>query len=255
MKVVAHNLPAGALVVTGGARGIGAEICRRAARLATPVAVIYRRNDDAAGQVVAEISAAGGRALALRTDVGNEDEVVRTFAKVEAEFGSIGGLVNCAVEPGNPTPFDKLAAEDLEAVFQTNLFGAWYCAREAVKRMSRRTGGRGGAIVSLSSAIAVKTGAPGWVHFAAAKAALETMSLGLARETAADGVRVNVVRAGVIATATRLGQRKDYLERATAQIPMVRMGDPTEIADAVLWLLSAEASYVTGATLDVTGGI
>jgi NAD(P)-dependent dehydrogenase (short-subunit alcohol dehydrogenase family) len=135
------------------------------------------------------------------------------------------------------------------------LFGAMLCAREAVKRLSTRRNGAGGAIVSLSSAIAVKTGAAGWVHFAAAKAGLETMSLGLAREVAAQGVRVNIVRAGVIGTETRLGQRKDYLDRAVAQIPMVRMGEPGEVAAAVLWLLSPAASYVTGATLDVTGGI
>jgi NAD(P)-dependent dehydrogenase (short-subunit alcohol dehydrogenase family) len=253
-QALEERLP-GALVVTGGGRGIGAEIARRAARAGTPVALIYRSRADAAAHVVAEIVAEGGRAIALGADIGDEAAVVHAFAAVDEAFGGLGGLVNNAVDPGTPTLLPALKVEDLERVFRTNLFGAFLCAREAAKRLSTKQGGRGGAIVSLSSAIAVKTGAAGWVHFAASKAALETMSLGLARELAAEGIRVNVVRAGVIATETRLGQRKDFLDRAVAQIPMVRMGDPAEVASAVLWLLSADAGYVTGATLDVTGGI
>jgi NAD(P)-dependent dehydrogenase (short-subunit alcohol dehydrogenase family) len=245
----------GALVVTGGVRGIGAEIARCAARAGTPVALVYRARADAAAQVVRAIEGEGGRAIAIAADIGQEVEAVRAFAAVDAAFGRLGGLVNCAVDAGVPTDLADLSQAALEAVFRTTLFGTFLCAREAVKRLSTRRGGAGGAIVSLSSAIAVKTGAAGWVHFAAAKAGLETLSLGLAREVAADGVRVNTVRAGVIATETRLAQRKDYLDRAVAQIPMVRMGEPAEVAAAVLWLLSPDASYVTGATLDVTGGI
>ena len=245
----------GALVVTGGGRGIGAQVARRAAQAGVPVALIYRARADDAARVVDEIAAAGGRAIAIAADIGKEADVMRAFATVDEAFGPLGGLVNNAVDPGTPTRFAALSQDALEAVFRSSLFGAFLCAREAVKRLSTKHGGAGGAIVSLSSAIAVKTGAAGWVHFAAAKAGLETMSLGLAREVAAEGVRVNVVRAGVIATETRLGQRKDFLDRAVAQIPMVRMGDPAEVAAAVLWLMSADAAYVTGATLDVTGGI
>jgi NAD(P)-dependent dehydrogenase (short-subunit alcohol dehydrogenase family) len=246
---------AGALVVTGGGRGIGAQVAFKAAQAGMPVAVIYRSRADDAARVVDAIKAAGGRAIAIAADIGKEDDVLRAFAAVDEAFGRLGGLVNNAVDAGAPTRFAELSLDAIEAVFRSNLFGAMLCAREAVKRLSTRQGGGGGAIVSLSSAIAVKTGAAGWVHFAASKAALETVSLGLAREVAAEGVRVNVVRAGVIATETRLAQRKDFLDRAVAQIPMARIGDPAEVAAAVLWLLSADAAYVTGATLDVTGGI
>jgi NAD(P)-dependent dehydrogenase (short-subunit alcohol dehydrogenase family) len=252
---MAHPASPGALVVTGGSRGIGAEIALGAARAGTPVALIYRARAEAAAQVVHAIEQAGGRAIAIAADIGREADVVRAFAAVDEAFGKLGGLVNCAVDPGAPTDLVDLSQAALEAVFRSTLFGAFLCAREAVKRLSTKRGGTGGGIVSLSSAIAVKTGAAGWVHFAAAKAGLETLTLGLAREVAKDGVRVNAVRVGVIATETRLGQRKDYLDRAVAQIPMVRMGEPAEVAAAVLWLLSPDASYVTGATLDVTGGI
>jgi NAD(P)-dependent dehydrogenase (short-subunit alcohol dehydrogenase family) len=250
-----QRMTPGALVVTGGARGIGAEIALRAARSGTPVALIYRSRSDAANRVVGEIEAAGGQAIAIAADVGQEADVMRAVATVDDAFGTLGGLVNCAVIPGAPAGIAGLRLAELELVFRTNVFGAFLSAREAARRLSTRNGGGGGGIVSLSSAIAVKTGAPGWVHFAASKGALETMSHGLAKELAAEGVRVNIVRAGVIATQTRLGQDKEFLDRAVAQIPMIRMGDPAEVAAAVLWLLSAEASYVTGATLDVTGGV
>jgi len=244
-----------ALVITGGGRGIGAEVALGAARAGRPVALINRTRSEAALGVVAEIQAAGGRAIALAADVGDEHEVARAFRTVDAELGRVGGLVNNAVFAGTPQRLVDLRPDDLERVFRTNVFGAFFCAREAARRMSTRSGGRGGGIVSMSSAVAIATGAPGWVHFAASKGALETLSRGLARELAGDGIRVNVVRAGVIATESRLGQDEGFRARALAQVPMARMGAPREAAAAVLWLLSDEASYVSGAVLDVTGGL
>lgn len=246
----------GALVVTGGGRGIGAQIALRAARNGTPTALIYRSRPANASRVAGQIQAAGGRAMAIQADVGSEADVVAAFKAVDAAFGPLGGLVNNAVLAGPPRRLAKLPASELEEVFRTNVFGAFLCSREAAKRMSTTNGGSGGGIVTLSSAHAVNTGAPGnWVHFAASKAALETMSRGLAKELAADGIRVNVVRPGVIATETRLGQPKDHLDRALGQVPLARMGTADEVAAAVLWLLSEDASYVTGATLDVAGGL
>jgi len=249
------SLQPGALIVTGAGRGIGAQIALRAARAGTPVALIYRSRPEAAAQVVGEIEAAGGRAIAIAADVGNETEVRQAFETVDRSFGNLCGLVNNAVFAGEPARLSELRMEEFDAVFRTNVGGAFLCAREAARRLSTRNGGAGGAIVSMSSAIAVATGAPGWVHFAASKGALETMSRGLAKELAPEGVRVNVVRAGVIGTESRLGQNEEFRNRAVASVPMGRMGDPAEVAAAVLWLLSPEASYISGATLDVGGGL
>jgi NAD(P)-dependent dehydrogenase (short-subunit alcohol dehydrogenase family) len=247
---------AAALVVTGGGRGIGAQIALRAARAGVPVALIYRSRSDDASRVVGEIEKAGGRAIAIAADIGHEAEVRRAFQVVDDRFGSLGGLVNNAVLAGEPARLADLRIEELESVFRTNVFGAFLCSREAVQRLSTKNGGSGGGIVMLSSVVAIKTGAPGtWVHFAASKGAVETMSLGLAKEVAAEGIRVNIVRCGVIATETRLTQDKDYLNRALAQVPMGRMGDPAEVAATVAWLLSEDSSYVTGATIDVAGGL
>ena len=246
----------GALVVTGGGRGIGAQIALRAARHGRPVALIYRSRPGNAARIAGQIEAAGGRAVAVRADVGSEADVAAAFKAVDAAFGSLGGLVNNAVLAGPPRRLAELPASELEEVFRTNVFGAFLCSREAASRMSIKNGGAGGGIVTLSSAHAVNTGAPGnWVHFASSKAALETMSRGLAKELAADGIRVNVVRPGVIATETRLGQPQEHLDRTLRQVPLARMGTAQEVAAAVLWLLAEDASYVTGATLDVAGGL
>jgi NAD(P)-dependent dehydrogenase (short-subunit alcohol dehydrogenase family) len=246
----------GALVVTGGGRGIGAQIALRAARGGTPVALVYRSRPDNAARVVAEIEAAGGKAMAIGADVGSEADVLRAFQAVDAALGPLCGLVNNAVMAGPPRRLAELPTDELEEVFRTNVIGAFLCSREAAKRLSTKNGGGGGGIVLLSSAHAVNTGGPGnWVHFAASKASLETMSRGLARELAAEGIRVNVIRPGVIATESRRGQPQEHLNRALAQVPLARMGDAAEVAAAVLWLLSDDASYVTGATLDVAGGL
>jgi NAD(P)-dependent dehydrogenase (short-subunit alcohol dehydrogenase family) len=246
---------AGALVVTGGGRGIGAQIALRAARGGTPVALLYRSRPENARQVAGEIEAAGGRAMAITADVGSETDVARAFEAVDAALGPLGGLVNNAVAAGQPRRLADLPAAELEEVFRTNVLGAFFCSREAAARLSTKKGGSGGGIVLVSSAYAVNTGAPGWTHFAASKASLETMSLGLAKELAPEGIRVNVLRPGVIATESRLGQPEEFRNRALAQIPMARMGDAAEVAAAALWLLSDDASYVTGATLDITGGL
>ena len=244
-----------ALVVTGGGRGIGAQVALRAARSGTPVALINRSRSDASLRVVAEIEAAGGRAMAIAADVGDEQEVARAFSTVDAAFGGVRGLVNNAVVAGDPRRLEDLRPDELERVFRTNVFGAFWCAREAARRMSVRSGGHGGGIVSMSSTFATSTGAPGWVHFAASKGALETMSRGLAKELAGDGIRVNVVSCGVIGTESRLSQEETFRARALAHVPMARMGAPAEAAAAVLWLLSDDASYVSGATLDVAGAM
>jgi len=244
------------LVVTGGGRGIGAQIAMRAALTGAPVAIIYRSRSEEALGVVGKIQAAGGRAIAIAANIGKETEVIRAFEEIDDQLGNLSGLVNNAVIAGPPGRLSDLTAENIEAVFATNVFGAFFCAREAAKRLSIKNGGAGGGIVSISSVVAIKTGAPGnWVHFAASKSAIETMSLGLAKELASEGIRVNTVRCGVIATATRFTQDKEYIARAMAQVPLGRMGDTSEVAAAVLWLLSPESSYVTGATLDVAGGM
>jgi len=251
-----YKMNSGALIVTGGGRGIGAQIALGAARGGTPVALLYHSRPQDAASVVREIEAAGGRAIAIRADVGREADVAGAFTAAESALGPLGGLVNNAVLAGPPRTLAELPGGELEDVFRTNVFGAFFCCREAARRLSTNNGGSGGGIVTLSSAHAVNTGAPGnWVHFAASKASLETMSRGLARELAGQGIRVNVVRPGVIATPSRLGQPREHLDRALAQIPLARMGTTGEVAAAVLWLLSEHASYVTGAVLDVAGGL
>lgn len=246
----------GTLIVTGGGRGIGAQIAVRAAQGGAPVAVLFRSRPENAARVVSEIEADGGRAVAIRADVGSEADVARAFTAAEAAFGPLGGLVNNAVLAGPPRRLAELPASELEDVFRTNVFGAFLCCREAARRLSARNGGHGGAIVVLSSAHAVNTGAPGnWVHFAASKACLETMARGLAKELAADGIRVNVVRPGVIDTESRRSQPHEHLDRVLSQVPLARMGTAGEVAAAALWLLSEDASYVTGAILDVAGGL
>ena len=235
----------GALVITGGGRGIGAQIARTAASRGTPVALIYRSRADAAAGVVSEVEAGGGRAIAIQADIGDEADVLRAFDTVDRELGRVSGLVNNAVTAGEPTRLADLRIEQLESLFRTNVFGAFLCSREAQKRISTRNGGSGGAIVTLSSSVAMKTGGPGaYVAFAACKGALETMSLGLAKELAEEGIRSNVVRCGVIDTETRRTQGADRIRSLLGQVPMARMGNLTEVAATVLWLLSSEASYV-----------
>ncbi|HLY22515.1 MAG TPA: SDR family oxidoreductase [bacterium] len=243
------------LVVTGAGRGIGAAVARLAGARGYAVAVNYVRDERAAVEVVRRIEAADGRARAIRGDVSNEADVVALFAEAARVLGPVTALVNNAGVSSRPGRLDGLAAGDLSRVLGTNVAGTILCAREAVRRMSPRHGGRGGVIVNISSA-AARLGGPGeWVHYAASKGAVDTFTIGLAREVAAEGIRVNAVRPGLILTDihTTAGD-PDRPARLAPTIPMGRGGTADEVAEAVLWLLSPAASYTTGAILDVTGG-
>jgi NAD(P)-dependent dehydrogenase (short-subunit alcohol dehydrogenase family) len=213
------------------------------------------RNETAASAIVHEISGAGGRAIAVTADVGREEDVVRLFERVDAELGPVTALANNAGILERQTRVEQMDAARLTRVFATNVVGSFLCAREAVRRMSTRHGGAGGAIVNLSSA-ASRLGSPNeYVDYAAAKGAIDTFTIGLAKEVAAEGIRVNAVRPGLIYTDIHSsGGDPDRVDRIKASVPMQRGGDPEEVAKAVLWLLSDEASYITGALVDVAGG-
>lgn len=243
------------LLVTGGSRGIGAAVARLGAAQGYAVAISYLRNRAAAEGVVAEIVEGGGQALAVQADVAQEGDVQRLFREVDAAWGPLSALVNNAGVLETQMRVDEMDAARLQRVFATNVTGSFLCAREAVRRMSTRHGGRGGAIVNVSSR-AARLGSPGeYVDYAASKAALETFTLGLAREVAAEGIRVNAVAPGIIDTEIHAsGGDPGRVERVKEAIPMKRGGQAEEVARAILWLLSEEASYSTGAILDVAGG-
>ena len=243
------------LLVTGASRGIGAACAVLAAEAGWDVGVHYRSDAEAAGRVAAQVRERGRRACVLRADVGVEAEIEAMFARLAAELGPVSGLVNNAGIVDVAARVDEMSAARVARLFQVNVVGAFVCAREAVRRMSTRHGGTGGVIVNLSSA-AARLGSPGvYVDYAATKAAIDALTLGLAREVAAEGIRVNGVRPGII--DTEIHATSGMLQRAqasVAQIPLGRMGRAEEIARAVVFLMSDEAGYVTGATLDVTGG-
>jgi len=244
----------GALLVTGGGRGIGAATARLAAQRGYAVAVNYLRNATAAEGVVREITQAGGRARAIAGDVASEADVLRMF-EATAALGPVTGLVNNAGILERQCRVDEMDADRFTRVFATNITGAFLCAREAVRRMSTRHGGRGGAIVNVSS-MAATLGSPGeYVDYAASKGAIDSMTIGLAREVAQEGIRVNAVRPGVIYTDIHAsGGEAGRVDRVKAAVPMRRGGEPDEVARAILWLLSDEASYSTGTFIDVSGG-
>ncbi|MCE8027735.1 SDR family oxidoreductase [Halomonas daqingensis] len=243
------------LVVTGGSRGIGAATARLAAARGYAVCINYRHNEAAAQAVVEEIAHAGGKAIAMAGDVGNEADVMRLFAEVDEKLGPVTALVNNAGILERQMRVEEMDAARLSRVLTTNVIGSFLCAREAVRRMSTRHGGQGGAIVNVSS-IASRLGAPDeYVDYAAAKGATDSFTIGLAKEVAGEGIRVNAVRPGVIYTEIHAsGGEPDRVERVKAGVPMQRGGQAEEVARAVLWLLSDEASYSTGTLLDVTGG-
>jgi NAD(P)-dependent dehydrogenase (short-subunit alcohol dehydrogenase family) len=243
------------IVVTGGSRGIGAATARLAGERGYAVCVNYRQNRAAADEVVASIAAAGGTALAIGADVASEPDVVRLFETVDARLGPITALVNNAGILERQTRVEHIDAARLDRIFATNVKGAFLCAREAVRRMSTAHGGRGGAIVNVSSR-AAQLGAPGeYVDYAASKAALDTLTIGLAREVAGEGIRVNAVRAGIIYTDIHAdGGDPTRVDRLAPTLPMQRGGEAIEVARAILWLLSEEASYSTGTFVDVSGG-
>jgi NAD(P)-dependent dehydrogenase (short-subunit alcohol dehydrogenase family) len=243
------------LIVTGGSRGIGAAIARLAGSHGYSVAVNFLGNKAAAQGVVEEIRSSGGSAVAIRGDVSLEADIVRLFQESEQELGPICGLVNNAGVTGGFSRVESLAAASLAQVLTANIAGTILCAREAVKRMSTRHGGRGGAIVNISSLAARTGGAGEWVHYAASKGAVDTFTIGLAREVGAEGIRVNAVAPGLIATEIHSANgAPDRLERLSPTIPMKRPGLPEEVAEGVLWLLSDAASYTTGTILEIGGG-
>ena len=243
------------LLVTGGSRGIGAAVCRLAARAGYRVAVNYASNEAAAEAVVAEIKAGGGDAFAIKGDVGNEADVIAMFEAVDRIFGGLDAFVNNAGVVDRKARVDEMNVERLERMMRINVVGSILCAREAVKRMSTLHGGKGGSIVNLSS-IAATLGAPGeYVDYAASKGAIDTFTIGLAREVADEGVRVNTVRPGIIDTEIHAsGGQPGRVAAMRGAVPMKREGKAEEVAQAVLWLLSDAASYTTGSIVNVSGG-
>lgn len=243
------------MLITGASRGIGAATALLAAQRGYAVAVNYHRNQAAAEAVVAAIHAGGGRAVAIAANVADEIDVQRLFAETELALGPLSALVNNAGVLEQQMRLQQMELARWQRVFATNVFGSFLCAREAIKRMSTAQGGRGGAIVNLSSA-AARLGAPGeYIDYAAAKGAIDSLTLGLAKEVAAEGIRVNAVRPGVIDTEIHAsGGEPERVARISQSIPMGRGGCAEEVAEAILWLASEQASYASGALLDISGG-
>lgn len=243
------------MIVTGGARGIGAATAKLAASRGYAVCVNFQRDHIAAEQVVQEITNKGGRAVAFQADISCEAEVLALYQHVDSTLGKVSALVNNAATLAPQMRLDAMDAARIQQIFSVNVLGSMICAREAVRRMSTRHGGRGGAIVNLSSA-AAKYGSPGeYVDYAASKGAIETFTVGLAAEVAQEGIRVNAVRPGFIYTELHAkGGEPQRVDRVKTLVPMQRGGQPEEVANAILWLISEEASYITGTIVDVSGG-
>jgi NAD(P)-dependent dehydrogenase (short-subunit alcohol dehydrogenase family) len=245
----------GVLVVTGAGRGIGAAVARLAGARGYVVAVNYAISEAPAQALVREIEARGGHAAAFQGDVAEEADVLRLFERTETELGPIRALVNNAGITGGFARADAIEAAVLARMLAINVTGTILCAREAVRRLSTRHGGSGGAIVNISSLAARTGGAGEWVHYAASKGAVNSFTIGLAREVAAEGIRVNAVAPGLVDTELHADNgAPDRVDRMAPLIPMQRGGTPAEVAEGVLWLLSPAASYITGTILEVGGG-
>jgi NAD(P)-dependent dehydrogenase (short-subunit alcohol dehydrogenase family) len=243
------------MVITGASRGIGAATARLAAAQGYAVCVNYRERHEPAERLVAEIKGAGGVAISVGADVARESDVERLFATVDEQLGRITALVNNAGVLETQMPVENMDAARIERVFATNVIGSFLCAREAIRRMARKHGGAGGAIVNVSS-MAARLGSPHeYVDYAASKGAIDTLTLGLSREVANEGIRVNAVRPGLIDTEMHAsGGEPARIERLKSSVPLQRGGTAEEVAHAILWLLSDEASYTTGTFIDVSGG-
>ncbi|WP_322003160.1 SDR family oxidoreductase [Marinobacter alexandrii] len=243
------------MIVTGGSRGIGAATAKLAASRGYQVCVNFHKNEAAANQVVDDITAAGGAAIAVQADVSDESDVKRLFSSVDEKLGPITALVNNAGILEQQMRVEAINAARLKRIFEANVVGSFLCAREAVKRMSEKHGGQGGAIVNVSSA-AARLGAAGeYVDYAASKGAIDTFTIGLSREVAEEGIRVNAVRPAFIYTDMHAdGGEPGRVDRIAESLPMKRGGHPSEVANAILWLLSDEASYTTGTFIDLAGG-
>lgn len=243
------------IIITGASRGIGAATAKLAAQQGYAVCVNYRNNQAAAESVVSEILASGGKALAVAADVASESEVLRLFETVDKKLGALKALVNNAGILEEKMRVDSISADRLQRIFATNIVGSFLCAREAIKRMSTKHGGAGGVIVNVSST-AARLGGPGeFVDYAASKGAIDTMTIGLAKEVAGEGIRVNAVRPGLIYTDIHASSgQPDRVDRMKQFVPMKRGGEASEVASAIMWLISNEASYMSGSFIDVSGG-
>jgi NAD(P)-dependent dehydrogenase (short-subunit alcohol dehydrogenase family) len=243
------------VLITGAGRGIGAATARLAARRGYAVAVNYRSNSHSAETVVREIKEIGGTAIAIQADAAIEADVLRMFQQVDQTFGPLDALVNNAGVVDRQMRLEEMTSERLQKIFATNVTSSFLCAREAVRRMSTKRGGKGGVIVNVSSMAAVLGGPGEYVDYAATKGAIDTMTIGLSKEVADEGIRVNAVRPGIIDTDIHAsGGEPGRVERVKDSIPLKRAGQPEEVANAILWLLSEEASYCTGTFINVHGG-
>ena len=243
------------VLITGASRGIGAATALLAARAGYAVAVNYAANSLAADEVVRQIRQSGGNAITVQADVADEAQVLAMFEKVDAKLGRLTALVNNAGVVDQTSRVDAMSMARFKRMFEINVYGSFVCAREAVRRMSTRHGGTGGTIVNLSS-VAARLGAPGqYVDYAAAKGAIDSFTVGLAKEVATEGIRVNAVRPGIIETDIHAsGGLPNRAREMAPQVPMQRPGSAEEVARSILWLMSPESSYTTGTVLDVTGG-
>ena len=245
----------GVAIITGSGRGIGAATAKLAATRGYAVCVNYLKNEERADAVVAEIRAGGGRAILVQADTANEDEVIKMFERVDLELGPITALVNNAGITGRAGRLDSFDAAAIRRVLEVNVTGTILCSQQAVKRMSTRNGGAGGAIVNVSSLAATLGGANQWIPYGAAKGAINTFTVGLAKEVAAEGIRVNAISPGLINTEIHaeagLGER---LKTIIPQVPIGRLGTAEECAEAILWLMSGEAAYMIGSILTLSGG-